>query len=115
MSLRTPQTIIPRLPGQYIGGRWQDGADGDPITIQASVQPASSGDYDQVKAEQPGRRVERMVRIYTDVRLTAAGEDNTNGDSLVWEGERYLVVAVSPWRSTALKHYRYLAVRTALP
>jgi hypothetical protein len=114
MSFRTPQTIIPRLPGQYVGGRWQD-ADGEPVTIRASVQPASSGDYDQMKAEQPGRRVERMVRIYTDARLTTAGEDNTNGDSLIWEGERYLVVAVSPWRSTALKHYRYLAVRTALP
>jgi hypothetical protein len=115
MSFRTPQIIIPRLPGQYVNGKWRDGADGDPVTIMASVQPASSGDYDQMKAEQPGRRVERMVRIYTTARLTAAGEDNTNGDSLVWEGNRYLVVAMSPWRSTALKHYRYLAVRTALP
>ena len=32
MSFRTPQVVIPRLPGQYVGGRWQDGADGDPVS-----------------------------------------------------------------------------------
>ncbi|MGB3276116.1 MAG: hypothetical protein WBA82_08005 [Castellaniella sp.] len=115
MSLRAPQTIIPRLPGSYVGGRWQDGPDGDPTAILASVQPASSGDYDQMQAEQPGRRIERMVRLYTDVRLNVAGENSTNGDSLEWLGERYLLVAVSPWQSGIIPHYRYLAAMTKLP
>ena len=114
-GFRKQQTIIPRAPGQYVKGEWVDGADGTPITIRASVQPASSGDYDQMQAEQPGRRVERMVRIYTDARLAVAGEGSTNGDFLSWMGERYLVVAVSPWQSGVISHYRYLAAKVDLP
>lgn len=115
MSFRTPQTIVPRLPGDYVNGKWQDGDYGEPFTVMASVQPSRSGDYDQMRAEQPGRRISRMVRIYTDVRLTVAGEDDTNGDSLDWFGDRYLIIAVSPHQSGVIPHYRYLAVRTALP
>ncbi|WP_237173039.1 hypothetical protein [Paracandidimonas lactea] len=109
MTIRTPQTIIPRSEGSRVNGIWQDGADLPAITILGSVQPATKGDYDQLQAEQSGRRIERLVRLYTDARLPVAGEDRTNGAILLWEGERYLLVAVSPWRSTALKHYRYLA------
>lgn len=110
MSFRSSQTIIPRLPGEYVNGRWVEGADGEPYTVEASVQPATTSDYDRMRAEQSGRRISRMVRIYTDSPLTVAGTDDTNGDSLLWEGSRYLVVAVSPWRSTRLKHFRYLAI-----
>jgi len=109
MSFRKPQTIITRQPGQRINGRWVEGGENAPTTILASVQPATLADYDQMQAEPGGRRIERMVRVYTSARLNVAGEDDRNGALLVWEGERYLFVAVSPWRSTALKHYRYLA------
>lgn len=109
MSFRKPQTVIPRGPGGWVGGRWVDGEELPPTTILASVQPATTSDYDQMRAEPGGRRIERMVRVYTNARLDVAGEADTNGAILIWEGERYLFVAVSPWRSTALAHYRYLA------
>lgn len=109
MSFRKPQTIFTRQPGQYINRRWVDGAEDPPTTIMASVQPATAADYDQMQAEPSGRRIERMVRVYTSARLDVAGESNRNGAILLWQGERYLFIAVSPWRSTALKHYRYLA------
>lgn len=113
MSFRKPQTIITRQPGSFIKGRWVDGAENPPTTILASVQPATSGDYDQMRAEPGGRRIERLVRVYTRARLDVAGESDRNGAILLWEGERYLFVAVSPWRSTALRHYRYLAALEA--
>jgi hypothetical protein len=109
MSFRKPQTVITRQPGQYVGGRWVDGNENPPTTIMASIQPATASDYDQMQAEPGGRRIECMVRVYTAARLDVAGEANSNGAVLLWEGERYLFVAVSPWRSTALAHYRYLA------
>jgi len=109
MSFRTPQRIVLRGDGQYADGEWQEGADKRTITILGSVQPATSGDYDLMRAEQAGRRIERMVRLYTDARLPVAGEGQANGAFILWEGERYLLIAVSPWRSTALRHYRYLA------
>lgn len=109
MSFRKPHQVVLREEGGYVQGTWVDGIELEPISILASVQPASAGDYDQMRAEPGGRRIERMVRIYTDARLPVAGETDQNGAILLWEGGRYVVIAVSPWRSTALAHYRYLA------
>lgn len=106
--IRTPQQIMVRSEGQRTEGRWVDGEE-TPATIMASVQPATLGDHDTLRATQGGRRIERVVRIYTDARLNVAGENKTNGDHLLWEGERYLIIAISPWRTTILRHYRYLA------
>jgi len=114
MGFRTRQTIRPRAAGAYVGGRWVDGPAAEPVTILASVQPASAGDYDRMQTMAEGRRIRAMVRIYTAAQLNVAGQDWRNGDRLVWEraphpGE-YLVVAVSAWQSGVIPHYRYLAV-----
>jgi hypothetical protein len=101
--------MLRRTPGaRDENGRWVEGGE-VPGTFIATVQPAQKNDYDQLQTLPEGRRVERAVRIYTAERLNVAGEDASNGDILLWEGERYLVVAVSAWRTTMLKHYRYLA------
>jgi hypothetical protein len=119
-SFRTPQTIVRRLPGGYVDGRWVDGADDpNPVTILASVQPARQVDYDQMMPMREGRRIEALVRIYTDAVLKVAGADNSNGDRLVWPyaprpGE-YLVIDVSPWQSHVIPHYRYLAALEVEP
>ena len=55
-----------------------------------------------------GKRIERAVRIYTDALLNVDGADN-NGDVLVWQGRHYRVIAVAPYRSNVISHYRYLA------
>lgn len=108
--IRTPQQIVKRASGSRdSNGRWVDGTAASTSTVLASVQPASAGDYDTLQALDLGRRIERSVRIYTAARLNVAGEDGHNGDILVWQGVRYVVMAVSPWRTTALRHYRYLA------
>lgn len=107
--IRTPQTIFRRAEGHRdANGRWVEGGE-TPDTITASVQPASLGDYDELRATNAGRRLEKVVRVYTDALLNVAGHDLTNGDVLSWEGERYLIIAVSPWRTTLLRHYRYWA------
>lgn len=107
-SFRTPQTVLVRQPGERVNGRWVDGGT-SPLTVWGTVQPASAGDYDQLRALMEGRRIERVVRLYTDARLAVAGESDANGDFLLWEGTQYLLIAVSPWRTTGLRHYRYLA------
>ncbi|CAP41317.1 hypothetical protein [Bordetella petrii] len=114
MGFRRPQTIRPRAEGGYVKGRWVEGADAAPYTIQASVQPARLSDHDVLQPNPEGRRITAAVRIYTTAVLNVAGQDDQNGDRLVWDraphpGE-YLVVAVSPWQSGVISHYRYLAV-----
>lgn len=118
-SFRRPVQVIRRGAGQWVAGRWIDGADGPPHTIMASVQPATLSDYDTLQALPEGRRVEAMVRVYTDAVLAVAGATDTNGDRIVWpHGPRpgnYLVRAVSPWQSGVISHYRYLAVLEVEP
>ena len=118
-SFRRPVEVIRRGAGQWVAGRWIDGADGPPHTIMASVQPATLSDYDTLQALPEGRRVEAMVRVYTDAVLAVAGAADTNGDRIVWpHGPRpgnYLVRAASPWQSGVISHYRYLAVLEVEP
>jgi len=116
-SFRRPQTIRTRLPGYRMRGRWKEGEPDQDKTILASVQPAKTGDYDELQANPEGRRVRAAVRIYTSEVLDVAGQEWTNGDRLIWgagplAGE-YLLVGVAPWQSGVIPHYRYLAVLLA--
>lgn len=119
-SFRSPQTLIRRGPGAWVAGRWVEGVDDPtPLILLASVQPARQIDYDQMAALHEGRRIEAMVRIYTDAVLNVAGADDSNGDRLVWPyaprpGE-YLVIDVSPWQSRVISHYRYWAALEVEP
>lgn len=114
MSLRRPIQIRRRGPGARVDGRWVPGDLGASETIMASVQPAQSGDYDMLEPLLEGRRVESLVRVYTDEALTVAGQDSgASGDVLDWpEGQRdrpYVFIARSPWQSDIISHFRYLA------
>jgi hypothetical protein len=108
--IRSPQSILIRSPGQRVNGVWQNGAE-TPGTIIASVQPATASDNDQMQNLLGGKRIERAVRIYTAERLNVAGENRSNGDVLLWQGARYIVSAVGQWRTTPLRHYRYIAIK----
>ncbi len=108
--------LITRSPGDYVDGRWQEGIETE-TAFRASIQPAKKDDYDQLQALAEGRRVESAVRIYTRTQLNVAGEDERNGDLVVYRGDRYLVTAGSDWnmRMRGVNHYRYLAVRQKPP
>ena len=108
--IRTTQHVLIRAPGGYVAGRWMNGAE-TPATISASVQPAKKPDYDLLESQFDGRRITKAVRIYTATKLNAAGEDARNGDILLWEGDRYVIAGIAPWRTTLLAHYRYLAIK----
>lgn len=116
MPWRHPVTIIRPSVGHRdeVTRLWVDGSDAEEITIIASVQPASSADYDQMQPLLEGLRIEAMVRIYTGAVLKVAGKDGNGGDLLVWpqgqHSRNYLIVACSPWQSGLLNHYRYHAV-----
>lgn len=121
-SFRYPVAIERRAPGAYVGPTWVPGAI-TPDEIMATVQPAQLSDYDMMAALPEGRRVEGMIRVYTDAVLTVAGETaNASGDLIVWpDGQRgspprtYEVVARSPWQSRIIPHFRYLAALNTEP
>lgn len=120
-SFRYPVTVERRTPGHWNGPAWVPGALAVPTSILATVQPAVLSDYDQMAALPEGRRVEGMIRIYTDEVLQVAGENSdADGDLITWPdgqrgGRKYEIVARSPWQSKIIPHYRYLAALMTEP
>ena len=114
--MRYEVTVYRRAPGSYVAGRWHAG---EPIrdTILATVQPAQLADYNRMEALLEGRRVEALVRVYTDAKMQVAGAGpEASGDLLQWgDGQAYVFVAVSPWQSGIISHFRYLAAQLPDP
>lgn len=111
-SFRKPYPVIRRSPGHRGPGNvWVEGEDLPPFDIMASIQPATSSDYDTLQATEGGRRTEAVIRLYSDTELISAGRDSTNGDRVLWRGNQYMVIAVSPWQSNVIPHFRMLAVK----
>lgn len=114
--MRYEVIVYRRAPGSYVAGRWHPGVAVQGV-ILATVQPAQLADYNQMEALLEGRRVEALVRVYTDEKMTVAGAGpETSGDMLQWgDGRPYVFRAVSPWQSGIIPHYRYLAAQLLEP
>lgn len=104
---RIPYTFTRTAEGSIVKGRYTEGGSST-FVASANVQPASASDYDSLLALAEGRRIERAVRLYSAERLQVAGEGST-GDRFTFEGAVYEVAGVAPWRSTPLRHFKYLA------
>jgi len=104
---RKPVTMLRPPAGQYVDGRWTEGA---PVesSILASVQPASGQDMESLPE---ARRTMATYRLYTDTQLYEALENVRNPDIVVLFGEEYEVVKVFPWRNGVLEHWKVLASR----
>ncbi|MFZ7141565.1 hypothetical protein ACLSY0_00155 [Avibacterium avium] len=109
-SFRKPYKLLVRTEGQYIRGKWVNGEEMEQ-EFTASIQPLNTREMDRLSAMMQGRHIASAVKIYTDFRLDVAGENQTNGTIVLFEGERYEVVARSTYHSGVIEHHRYLAQR----
>lgn len=124
---RRPLVIYREAPGAYVDGVWQSGWQTE-FTILANVQPATLFDYDRMRAESGGQRLERMIRIYTGTELLlsdpASVFNNTEqaGDIVEYatplanQSGRYRVIGQAIWAGGMnLDHFRYLAAMEPAP
>lgn len=109
-SFRKPYQIIERSQGRYEKGKWVDGEEIS-RTILASVQPLNQTEMDKLVAAMQGRHIQSAVKVYTDEKLTVAGENEHNGTVILFNDERYEVVARASYQSGVINHYRYMARR----
>jgi hypothetical protein len=76
------------------------------------IQPATSGDYQQVQSEPGGRRVKALLRAYgpVDDPLNVAGANDRNGDLVLHQGSYWLVIGaqVRDILGRPVSHIRYL-------
>jgi len=117
-SFRRPLSVIRRTLGTFVQGVYVPAVEPAATGIMATVQPATAADYERMQAEQSGRRLDGLMRIYTDDTLTPAGATAAGqhpGDIAIIRGERYLVIGqhARDQLGTSVSHNRYLAVREA--
>jgi hypothetical protein len=129
---RKPYLILRQTPGTYVAGIWMPGTEIE-ISISATIQPAKLVDYDMMKAEQANRRIDRMVKVYTDTQLflddprsAVIGADGKPhiqaADVLLYppmmhgKPERYTIVGEQMYRGgMSVDHFRYLAIMEPAP
>ena len=108
MSFRSTFTVIRRAAGNYVDGIWVEG-DPTEMEIKASAQPLRP---EQVNLLPEGRRTDQAFKIYTDTELlVASSEDAQNSDLIVIESENFEIIAVAPFKSDVINHYRAIAVK----
>lgn len=94
--------------GRYVNGEWVEGEQEQILPLMASIQPLA---MDKLAPQLQGRHIHSAIKIYTDDVLNVAGDDFKNGDRVLFNGERYVVVQRSVYQSGVINHYRYQAVR----
>lgn len=111
-SFRRPHQFLRNRSGIWVQGEWVPAADPAPVDVMATVQPASSSDYDRVEALQGGERPDALLRVYTDERMRIRGAGPADlGDILLYDGRRWLLIgeALRGVLRTRVSHNRYLA------
>lgn len=122
-SFRRPFRHLRYSPAQYVRGDYVEGETSE-LTFYATIQPASTADYDQLQVMMDGTRVEHAIRIYTSAELfsdrTIEGQTISADEVLYpplpfrpgYEGpqRRFKIIGKAPWQSGIIPHNRYLAV-----
>src|SRR3954447_10551240 len=124
-SFRTWYKIVKRNIGSWVNGVYVlDDDFGNQLTISATIQNPNSADRQVIEATPYGRRVDRSIKIYTDVRLQAVsqstlpGELAQPGDLIIYEERTYLIFheadkqALAKTRQSRVSHYKYYACET---
>ena len=93
--------------GIYVEGEWVAGST-TVLSIEASIQPLRPDEMDQLPE---GRRSGQAYKLYTDDLVRTAKQDQYNADKLTINGEECEVVAVKPYQSGIISHYKVFAVR----
>ena len=108
MSFRQSYPVLTEAPGGYVGGLFAPGARAL-STVPASIQPVTGAD---MITAPDGRRIQDMVKIYTDAPLTQAVEaTGQQPDIVVWQGYGYEVTSIDVWESGVISHYKIIATR----
>lgn len=103
MSFRKPQTILRTLPGQYVDGKWIEGAQ-TTVPILASVQPVTAEDQVVMPA---GKRLSDYVKLYTSTELIPLSENaQQQPDRLVWRGRMYECIELGVRQMSVIDHFK---------
>lgn len=114
MPFRVPVSVIRRGPGSFVRGVFVPSAEPAPTTIQASIQPAEAGDFQDAVADPAGRRYSARLCLRTASRLAVArpAPNAEPGDIVLHDGARWLIIGEQSWNvlGRPVSHYAYLII-----
>lgn len=107
-------TRLRREAGDYVNGRWVDGALEDPnVDINCSLQPPNRKGSVRIINELGGDRIQDWRIVYCAPQSLRGADDRTGlkADRFLYFDATYEVRHVNPWRGQVLRHDEVFAVR----
>lgn len=105
---RKPLTVYRPSNGAYVNGVWVESGDDVVLTINASVQPATTEDLQSLPES---RRNLGAYRLYSSEPFQTITEGSKNPDIVQIYGDDYEIAESSPWQNGVQNHHKSLAVR----
>ena len=101
---------ITHSPGYREKGRWVEG-ELVPNPFKGTAQPAPGKAMELLP---DGKRNSETILVFApkEMSFTAADpEKKVSGDIIVWEGQKYEVQVVRPWKGPLIPHWELLSTR----
>ena len=91
--------VLRKVAGAYVDGRWVEGIESE-IAMAASIQPAQGAQLNFLPEAQ--RTGEELIGYFAGEVFTSRAQAGKNTDVILWQGNRYLVLAVKRWLPTQI-------------
>jgi hypothetical protein len=102
---RQPIQGLRRPAGAYVNGLWVANPDPEPITIRASIQPASGS---QLARLPEGKRTNPTYALRSEEAIQEAIADSHDADVFDFYGRRWEVIDLRTWQNGIINHYEAL-------
>lgn len=112
LTKTVPVTILRRVAGTYVDGRWVEGTTTE-IPIEANIQPIKDS---ELMLMPEADRSREWYKGYTAslVRTQKEGVGGYDADEFDWQGDRYKIMKVRNYAMGTLDHFRFIAARIEL-
>lgn len=94
-----------RPKGTWVGGVFQPAPNPEPITIRASIQPASGSQLERLPQ---GKRTNATYALRADDVIQEAMADDNDADVFEFYGRKWEVVDLRVWQNGIINHYEAL-------
>lgn len=109
LTKKIPLTIYRREAGDYVNGRWVEGAI-VPIIREVNIQPVKP---EELLMMPEADRTKEWYRLFCaeDIRTQLEGDGGWDADEFDWNGSRFKVMKVQRYQMTILDHFEAWSAR----
>lgn len=97
--------------GKWVGGKWVEVEDDEPMVIEGNVQPLR---YHEILQMPESDRTKEWKKIYTTYEVHTSQEPSPEGvvaDHIEWNGKKFKIMSVQTYEMGILDHTKFLVAR----